>query len=102
VYRVFDKITCQKSSVENRYIIYKYSDKQTVECMSEENFYRELSSLKELVKDDAMPNNMLIPDCITNSIQLEEWTCSITRLVIEQVLQNASHFAVFQRKLFKN
>jgi hypothetical protein len=23
------------------------------------------------------------------------WTCSITRLVIEQVLQNASHFAVF-------
>jgi hypothetical protein len=23
------------------------------------------------------------------------WTCSITRLVIEQVLQNAPHFAVF-------
>jgi hypothetical protein len=30
------------------------------------------------------------------------WTCSITRLVIEQVLQNAPHFAIFQRKLFKN
>jgi hypothetical protein len=27
--------------------------------------------------------------------QLKEWTCSITRLVIEQVLQNAPHFAVF-------
>jgi hypothetical protein len=26
---------------------------------------------------------------------LNYWTCSITRLVIEQVLQNAPHFAVF-------
>jgi hypothetical protein len=33
---------------------------------------------------------------------LVHWTCSITRLVIEQVLQNAPHFAIFQRKLFKN
>jgi hypothetical protein len=32
----------------------------------------------------------------------EEWTCSITRLVIEQVLQNAPHFAIFKRLLFKN
>jgi hypothetical protein len=32
----------------------------------------------------------------------KKWTCSITRLLIEQVLQNALHFAVFQRKLFKN
>jgi hypothetical protein len=27
-------------------------------------------------------------------------TCSITRLVIEQVLQNARHFAAFKWKLF--
>jgi hypothetical protein len=25
-----------------------------------------------------------------------QWTCSITRLVIEQVLQNAPHFAIFK------
>jgi transposase-like protein len=31
-----------------------------------------------------------------------QWTCSITWLVIEQVLQNAPHFAVFYRNLFKN
>jgi hypothetical protein len=31
-----------------------------------------------------------------------QWTCSITRLVISQVSQNAPHFAVFKRKLFKN
>jgi hypothetical protein len=30
------------------------------------------------------------------------WTCSITWLVISQVLQNAPHFAVFYRNLFKN
>jgi hypothetical protein len=30
------------------------------------------------------------------------WTCSITQLVIEQVLQNAPHFAVFYGNLFKN
>jgi hypothetical protein len=29
------------------------------------------------------------------------WTCSTTRLVVEQVLQNAPHFAVFKRKLFR-
>jgi hypothetical protein len=34
--------------------------------------------------------------------QLYYWTCSITRLVISQVSQNAPHFAVFKRKLFKN
>jgi hypothetical protein len=31
-----------------------------------------------------------------------ELTCSITRLVISQVLQNAPHFAIFKRLLFKN
>jgi hypothetical protein len=33
---------------------------------------------------------------------LFEWTCLRTRLVLKQVLQNAWHFAVFKRKLFKN
>jgi hypothetical protein len=32
---------------------------------------------------------------IEQHILMFEWTCSITRLVIEQVLQNAPHFAVF-------
>ncbi|MDR0722946.1 MAG: hypothetical protein LBF75_09205 [Treponema sp.] len=31
-----------------------------------------------------------------------DWACSITPLVIEQVLQNTLHFAVFYRNLFKN
>jgi hypothetical protein len=30
------------------------------------------------------------------------WTCSITRLVIEQARQNTPHFAVFKRLLFRN
>jgi hypothetical protein len=38
----------------------------------------------------------------SNSEAVFHWTCSITRSVISQVLQNALHFAVFQRKLFKN
>jgi hypothetical protein len=40
---------------------------------------------------------------------IQQWTCSITYFtepyrvrVIEQVSQNAPHFAVFKRKLFKN
>jgi predicted nucleic acid-binding protein len=32
----------------------------------------------------------------------EYWTCSITRLVVSQVLQNAPHFAFFKRLLFRN
>jgi SNF2 family DNA or RNA helicase len=73
VYRIYDKITYQKGSIENRYVICKWSDKQTVECISEECFYRELLSLKESIKNNAMPNAMLIPDNVKNSIRLEEY-----------------------------
>jgi hypothetical protein len=31
----------------------------------------------------------------TEVLEQPQWTCSITRLVIEQVSQNAPHFAVF-------
>jgi flavin reductase (DIM6/NTAB) family NADH-FMN oxidoreductase RutF len=45
---------------------------------------------KKVYHTDVKKNNFDSPDLLK-----EYGTCSITRLVIEQVLQNAPHFAVF-------
>jgi hypothetical protein len=69
-------------------------------CDQNEEFYSLLLNNGELKK---MAMYVFIED-VYNSLRGTniQWTCSITRLLISQVLQNALHFAVFQRKLFKN
>jgi hypothetical protein len=62
--------------------------------------------LKGVFADNpAFPLSFLLNSLLTGLY----WTCSITYFtepyrvrVIEQVSQNAPHFAVFKRKLFKN
>jgi ERCC4-related helicase len=71
VYRVYDKITYQKSSIENRYIICKYLNEGAVEWISEENFYQILPSLKEYSKEEIIGKTIKVPVCLENLMQTQ-------------------------------